>query len=201
MKMSGGDRLLLLGMCLLAAYQIVVGIDRLGSLPITAYTIGFGVLLVAGLLLIILGFDALDSPPVVVIATVIPLSLALGLAWEFLPSLQIPYLIFAVLGFTAVILTRLIPAPGRLPTGVLAVVHGVSGLTIFLLPLILAADGRVKPAFALVGAGGALIGLTGVLLAFERAGRPILARPAILRLLPAALFVMTAAYVAGFRLG
>ena len=194
MKMSGGDRLLLLGMCLLAAYQIVVGIDRLGSLPITAYTIGFGVLLVAGLLLIILGFDALDSPPVVVIATVIPLSLALGLAWEFLPSLQIPYLIFAVLGFTAVILTRLIPAPGRLPTGVLAVVHGVSGLTIFLLPLILAADGRVKPAFALVGAGGALIGLTGVLLTFERAQLH-------LGMLIAALFVMTAAYVAGFRLG
>ena len=72
MKMSVLDRLLLLVTGFLAAWQIAVGIDRLGTLPIVAYTVGFGVLLVAGLLLIILGFDALDSPIVVIISTVIP---------------------------------------------------------------------------------------------------------------------------------
>ena len=67
MKMSSLDRLLILLTGLLAAYQIVVGIDKMDSVPIVAYTIAFGVLLVAGLLLIILGFDALDSPVVVIV--------------------------------------------------------------------------------------------------------------------------------------
>ena len=60
MKMSALDRILILITGLLAAYQIVVGIDDLSTAPIVAYTIAFGVLLVALLLLIILGFDALD---------------------------------------------------------------------------------------------------------------------------------------------
>ena len=55
MKMTSTDRLLLLLTVLLASYQIVVGIDGLGTVPITAYTIAFGALLVAMLLLIILG--------------------------------------------------------------------------------------------------------------------------------------------------
>lgn len=201
MKMSMLDRLLLLLTGLLAAFQIVVGIDRMGSLPIAAYTVGFGVLLVAGLLLIILGFDALDSPIVVMVSTVIPLSLALGLVWEHLPQLQIPYLIFAVLGFLAVVLTRSLPMPGKLPTLVLAVVHGLAGLTIFLLPLVLSAQGQRGPAFALVGLGGALIGVGGLLLSFLKAGRPILSRETILKVLPGLLLLTTACFVAGFKFG
>ena len=84
-------------MCLLAAYQIVVGIDQMDNLPIIAYTIAFGVLLVAGLLLIILGFDALDSPAVVVASTIIPLSISTGLVWQHLASLRTPYLLFAII--------------------------------------------------------------------------------------------------------
>ena len=47
MKMSMLDRILLLVTGLLAAYQIVVGINDLSTAPIIAYTIAFGVLLVA----------------------------------------------------------------------------------------------------------------------------------------------------------
>jgi hypothetical protein len=195
------DRMLLLATCLLASYQIVVGIDKLGSLPIAAYTIGFGVLLVAALLLIILGFDVLESPVVVIVSTVIPLSLSLGLAWEFLASLRTAYLTFAILGFLLVIGTRLGSLEGKLPLIVLAGVHGISGTIIFLLPIILAARGQTRPGFALVGAGGALIGLAGILLAFERAGRPVLARAAIMKFLPGLLLVLMAAFVAGFKLG
>ena len=55
MKMTSIDRILILLTALLASYQIVVGIDGLGTVPITAYTIAFGALLVAMLLLTILG--------------------------------------------------------------------------------------------------------------------------------------------------
>lgn len=194
-------RLFLLLTVLLAAYQVAVGIEGLALLPVVAYTVAFGVLLVACLLLVILGFEALDSPVVVIVSTSIPLSLSLGMIWEFLAPLRIPYLILAVIGFTAVVITRSTPMPGRLPTIVLALVHGVAGMVIFLLPIIIATTGRAKPGFALVGAGGALIGLGGLSLSFLRAGRPILSRETILEVLPGLLFLMTLCFVIGFANG
>lgn len=201
MRISSLDRTLLLLTGLLAAYQVVIGIDGLGTIPILAYTIAFGVLLVAGLLIIILGFDVLDSPIVVIVSTVIPLSLAAGLVWEHLDSFRTSYVLFAMTGLAAVIVTRSISMKKNIQTIVLAVVHGIAGMTIFLLPSILAANGTMKPAFALVGLGGALIGIGGLLLSFLKAGKPILPRQTILRVLPALLLLMTAAFVAGFKYG
>ena len=201
MKMTSADRALILLTALLASYQIVVGIDGLGTVPITAYTIAFGALLVAMLLMIILGFGVLNSPIVVIVSTIIPLSLSLGLVWEHLASYRTPYLLFTIIGFVAVIITRYLPMPGKLPTIVLAIVHGVAGLTIFLLPSILAADGSRPPAFALVGLGGAMIGLGGLLLSFLKAGRPIVPRETILKVLPSLIMLMTACFVAGFKFG
>ncbi len=198
MKTTNVDQLLLLTTVLIAAYQVAVGIDGLSRLPITAYTIGFGVLLVAGLLMIILGFEVLDSPLVVIASTVIPLSLSLGLVWEYVATWRSLYLIFVLLGFLAVVLTRSLPVAQRWQTLVLAMVHGVSGLVIFLLPLVLAFEGQVLPGFALVGLGGGLIGLGGLLLSFLKIGKPILPRETIFRILPGLLLLMTAAFVAGF---
>ena len=193
------DRVLLLLTGLLASYQIAVGIDGMGVFAITAYTVAFGVLLVAGLLMIILGFDVLDSPIVVIVSTIIPLSLSLGLIWEHLASYRTPYLLFALIGFAAIIITRSFPMPGKLPTIVLAFVHGIAGMTIFLLPIIFAVTGQAKPGFALVGLGGMLIGLGGLLLSFLKAGKPILSRETIFTVLPSLLFLMTVCFVAGFQ--
>ena len=201
MKMTPLDRVLLLVTGLLAAYQVVVGIDGFSTLPMVAYTIAFGVLLVAGLLLIILGFDVLDSPIVVIASTIIPLALSLGMVWQHLPSLRGAYLVFVLLGFLAVVVTRTIPLCSPLPTVVLALIHGVAGVIIFLLPLLLVQQGAMKPVFALVSAGGALIGIAGLLLSFLKTGRPILAQKTILRILPGLLLVTTACFVVGFRFG
>lgn len=200
MKISILDRLLLFLMVLLAAYQIVVGVDRLATGPIVAYTIAFGVLLVAGLLLIILGFEALDAPIVVVVSTIIPLALSLGLVWEHLAAWRTPYLAFVVAGFLGVLASRFLPVSRLAQTLILAVVHGIAGLTIFLLPILISAQGLARAPFALVGLGGALIGIGGLLLSFLKAGRPVLSRELILRLLPGLLLLMTACFVAGFRL-
>jgi hypothetical protein len=198
MKMTPIDRVLLLLTSLLAGYQVAVGINGLGTVPIIAYTIGFGVLLVAALLMIILGMEVLDSPIVVIVSTIIPLSLSLGLIWEYAASYRILYLLFALIGFLAVSLTRSISIKNKLPTIILAVVHGIAGMTIFLLPSILSANGTMRPSFALVGLGGALMGLGGLLLSFLKAGRPVLSKETILRVLPALLLLMTVCFVAGF---
>lgn len=201
MKMSILDRIKLLAMVVLAGYQVVIGIDPLPTLPIIAYTIAFGVLIIAGLLLIILGFEVLDSPLVVVVSTIIPLALAMGLMWQHLPSLRLTYMVFTILGFLAVIFTRSLSRRKRMATGVLALVHGIAGITIFLLPILLALQGEKHPIFALVGIGGGLIGIGGLLLSFQKVGRPVLSRDRILKTLPWLLLATTACFVVGFRFG
>lgn len=197
MKLS---RLLLFLTAILAAWQVAVGIEGLESVAVLAYTIGFGILLVACLLLIILGLDVLESPVVVVVSTVIPLSLSLGLVWEHLAPWRTPYLLFTLGGFLAILLTRSMPLKGRLPVIVLTIVHGVAGMVIFLLPSVLAAQAVTQPGFAFVGLGGALMGLCGLLLSFLKVGYPVLRRETILRILPALLLLMTTAFVTGFAL-
>ena len=116
MKISTLDRALLFVMVVLAAYQVAIGIDHLTTLSIAAFTIAFGILIIAGLLLIILGFDVMESPLVVIVSTIIPLAMSLGLVWERLISLRTIYLAFAIIGFLAVLITRSIPVSGKVPT-------------------------------------------------------------------------------------
>jgi hypothetical protein len=199
MKISLLDRIFLFGASLLAAFQVVVGIEGLSSFTILCYTVGFGVILVACLLIIILGFDVLESPLVVILSTLIPLSLSMGLISEFFPLWLPAYLIFSGLGLLAIILTR-IWLRGRASLVVLAIVHGIAGLLIFGLPIYLSMTGITPLGFMLVGLGGALIGLGGLLLFFMRTGSPLLSKEHILKLFPALLLLTTAAFVAGFAL-
>jgi hypothetical protein len=190
------DRILLLVMCLLAAYQVVVGVEGLDGLPTWSYTAAFGVLLIAGLLLIIFGFEILESPLVVVVAAIIPLSLSLGLVSQYLPGRAVEFAVFTIGGFLAILITRYL-TPGRIATLVLAVVHGVAGLVIFGLPVYLSLTGVTPVGFVFVGVGGALIGVGGLLLAFMRTGKPILSQKTIYRILPGLLLLTTGAFVAG----
>ncbi len=167
---------------------------------LVAYTVAFGVLLVAGLLMIIMGFSVLDAPLVVVISSLIPLGMSLGLVGEYLPPLREVYLAFTILGLGSILYTRY--TSSRITKVlVLAIVHGISGLLIFLLPLILSLRGITPARFALVGLGGGLIGIGGLLLSFQRAGKPVLPRDTILSLLPGLLLLMTALFVIGFSGG
>jgi hypothetical protein len=193
------DRILLLFTCLLAAYQVVQGVEGMRTLSVISYTIAFGVLLVAALLMIILGFEVLESPLVVIVSTVIPLCLSLGLVSDYLPQYTLPYLVFVLVGFLVVVLTRYL-APGKLAVISLAIVHGISGLVIFLLPFILSLQGITQPGFALVGLGGALIGVGGLLLSFLKTGKPILPRQTILAIFPGLFLLTSVAFVTGFAL-
>ena len=196
-KISALDRVILLIVGILASYQIVEGIAGAGIFAITAYTMAFGVLLLAGLLLIILGFDILDSPLVVIVSTIIPLSLSLGLVAERLPRWRTPYLIFAIIGFSLIVITRY-TAKGALAVVPVATVHGIAGLLIFLLPIIFSLQGKAPGRFSWVGVGGALIGVGGLLLTFLKSGKPILSKDTILTVLPTLLLLMTLAFVIGF---
>lgn len=195
---SSSHRIFLLLTSLLAGYQVSAGIEGFTILPITAYTISFGVILIAALLIYILGIEVLDSPIVVIVSTIIPLSLAVGLVWQHLASIRTSFLLFAIIGFLAVSFTRSLPMQNKFPVIAIAVTHGVSGLTIFLLPIVLAAQGVTQPLFALVGIGGASIGMVGLLLSFQENGKTFAPREKVMSFFPALLFITTALFVAGF---
>lgn len=196
-KISTLDRILLILTALLSAHQVVIGIDGLGTLAVASYTVAFGVLLLACLLLLIFGFEILDSSLVLIVSTIIPVSLSLGLVAEHLPTITTAYLVFSIIGLIAVAVTRYVFV-GRIATVVLIIVHGVAGLIIFLLPIILSLRGEMPMGYAFVGIGGALMGLGGLLLSFLKTGRPILSRETILRILPGLLFLTTLSFTVGF---
>lgn len=196
------DRVVLLATGLVAAYLVwfFAGEHRRAGGEASHnvyYMVSFGVLLVAGLLLIAFGYGVLASPLVVIAAALIPLALATGLVAQHFPSYGVTYLTFAVVGLLGIAVTRFV-GPAGLGTAVLALVHSVAGLTIFFLPLAAIRRGRAKPPFALVTAGGTLIGIGGIALAFLKAGRPILPASFIFAILAPVLFLMTLSFALGF---
>ncbi|MBW2180750.1 MAG: hypothetical protein JRG81_10345 [Deltaproteobacteria bacterium] len=195
-KMSVLHRLLLSITGLLAAYQIVAGMKAYNG-PVTFYyTIAFDVLLMSCVLLILFDFEILDNPMVVVIATLLPLSLFLGLISRHRPDFHTICLIFSLAGLLLILGTRYYFA-GKIATIVLAIVHGVSGMVIFILPISISIQGTAPPLFSFVGIGGALIGVGGLLLAFLKMGKPILSKELIFSVFPSLLLLMTLAFVIG----
>jgi len=163
------------------------------------YLIAFSVLLVAGLLLILLGYGVLESPWVVVVAALIPLGLSLGLVAEFYPKFEKLYLVFAAIGVLAITVTRF-TGPAGLATIALIVWHATAGLLIFGLPVALWMQRRTDGNFLAVTLGGALIGLGGIALAFLKTGRQLLffSPELVFAILAPLLLAMTLAFAWGF---
>ena len=129
------------------------------------YMLGFGVLLVSGLLLIFFGWDILASPYVLTVATLIPLGISMGLMNQFRPKYKKIYSWFALVGLLAIAVTSI--GGMALKSVAVPVFHGVAGLIIFGLPLYKCLVEKNAPkGFGMVGLGGALIGLGGIALAF-----------------------------------
>jgi len=165
------------------------------------YMLGFGVLLVSGLLLIFFGWDILASPYVLTVATLIPLGISIGLMNQFRPKYKKAYSWFALVGFLAIAITSI--GGMSLKSIAVPVFHGVAGLIIFGLPIYkCAVEKNATKGFGLVGIGGALIGIGGMALAFMLAGKPlfgIFTEDFILMILAPLLFLMTLAFTFGFR--
>ncbi len=195
-KISILDRLVLLAAAHLAGYQIIKGLEGYGFWPSLYFTIAFGAIILFCFLLILFGFDILGHRMVVVAATLIPLSLSIGIISIYLPRFHAAYAAFAVTGFILIVVTRMFDT-GRAATIALASVHGIAGLVIFAVPLILSISGTTPPLFALIGFGSAVNGLAGLLLAFLRMDRPLLSQERIYFLMPLLLLVTTALFVIG----
>ena len=163
------------------------------------YMMGFAVLFVSGVLLIFLGWEALDSPYILTIATLIPLGISMGLMNQFMPKYKKAYSWFALLGLLAIAISSI----GDMSWKSIAVplFHGVAGLIIFGLPLYVSFSKESAPkGFAWVGIGGLLIGIGGIALAFLTSGRQLLffSQDVVLMILAPLLLLMTLAFTWGF---
>lgn len=192
------NRFLLLLMVLLAAYEVVIAGNSQQVIATWAYTVGFGSLVISGLILIVIGYETFQRPLVVTIATVIPLAISLGLIADFFPAFSNYYLLFAIAGLLLVAATRVIDNAQKSAL-FLAPIHGISGLIIFLTPMFLSFQKITPPGFLWISTGGALIGLGGILLSFLRTGKAVLSQQTVFRLLPVILFLTTLCFVLGFN--
>jgi hypothetical protein len=201
--MSILDRIILLLTGLTAVYLIWRFYGRYSKekkLYDLYYMLGFAVLFVSGVLLIFGGWGLLESPYVLTVATLIPLSITMGLMNQFLPGYKKLYSWFALIGFLAIAFTSITGHP--LKSVAVPLFHGISGMIIFLLPLYRCFVSKVAPkGFGAVGVGGMLIGIGGMALAFLKAGKPLfgfMTGEVILAILAPLLLLMTLAYTWGF---
>lgn len=169
------------------------------SLADIFYMVSFGVLLVAGLLLLAFTYDALNNPLVVFVSYLIPAGLSLGLITQFYPKYGMPYLFFVIVGLVLIGGTRMFEMDdlGRI---VLPIFHSVAGLIIFLLPIAMVREGRAPAGFLWVSVGGALIGLGGIALAFLKSGNQFLffSEEVVFTILAPLLLLMALAFTWGF---
>ena len=170
------------------------------------YSIAFAVLLIAGLLLVFLGYatallDPDVSPWVIIVSVLIPVGISLGLVTDLLPKYEKPYLAFGVVGLAAIAVTRFV-GPAMLATTILIIVHAVAGLIIFGLPIWAVGTRKAPGGFIGVTVGGLLIGIGGIALAsLKTAGTPLFGifdLDTILLILAPLLLLMTLAYTWGF---
>ena len=194
------DRIILLLTGLTAIYMLwyfYVRYQKEKAVHDGYYLMGFGVLLVSGLLLIFFGWDILDSPFVLTVATLIPLGISMGLMNQFRPNYKKYYSWIALVGLLAIAVTSI--GGMELKKVAVPVFHGIAGLIIFGLPFF---QKDVAKGFWLVGVGGALIGIGGIALAFLVAGKPLLGiftEGFIHMILAPLLLLMTLAFTFGFR--
>jgi len=197
------DRLVLLLTGLVAIYAIWYFIkrqkDASTAAPFNLYAIvSFAVLLVAGLLLIIFGWDALGNKFVAVVAGLIPFSLATALVSKYHPDFEKKYLGLMIIGLIAITVGKYMELT-TFSKIVYPVFHATAGLTIFFIPIFAVKAGKAKTPLIYVTVGGTLIGLGGIALAFLTAGKQLLffSQEFVLLILAPLLFLTALFFILG----
>jgi hypothetical protein len=184
----------------LSAWQIAKDHPGDTQVAVWAYTVGFGILLVASLWLILMGLEVLGNPVGVVIAALIPLSFSFGLVAEYAPVYTWAYLGFALIGLLGIAATRFMHVSTSLRVWVVAFVHGMAGFSIISLPLLVLWQGQAGIAVLGVSVGGVVVGISGMALLWQRMGASPGGMGDLTPLLPWAIWFSTICLVIGFNL-
>ncbi len=196
------DRVFLLLTGLIAAYMIYYFFKKNNEEKCSCnyyFILSFLVLLVAGLILIFSGWDALANNFVAVVAGLIPFGLATGLIAKHYKKNELWYAILMLIGLILITYTRYAGAE-KLGKIVYPIFHAIAGLTIFFVPIILKMKEKVSSNYLFITVGGTLIGLGGIALAFLKAGKQLLffSQDFVLMILAPLLFFTALFFMLGF---
>ena len=198
-KISIINRIIFLLTGHLAGYMVVAGMEDFSDLTVLYYSIAFGVLLLSSLLIMLFGFEILKYNGVIVSAMLIPLSLSLGLINQYLPEIHYIYLIFGIIGMTAVLISIYYKYK-KTKIIIISLVHGIPGMILVILPIFLVLKSIIQNhSIILVSVGALIISLAGILHTFLKIGKPIIPEQKFYKLFPLILFSATVFFVAGLR--
>ena len=193
------NRIVFLITGIIAGSKIISGMDTYSDLTTFYFTVAFGVLLLACLLLLLMGFEIMENNFVAIVAALIPISLSLGMINNRLSEYHLIYAIIIGIAFLIAIYLRFYGAE-KIASLSFGFIHGVSGIVIVLIPIVFLLNGSVEAQYGFVSLGGIFIGIGGMLMAFIKAGKPILSKEKVLSLFPVILFFATTAFVVGLSI-
>lgn len=197
MKISILSRIIFLLTGHIAGYKIISGMDNYSNFTTALYTISFGLLLLSCLLLLLLDFEILENDYVAIISSLIPITLSLGLVSDKLDH-SVAYSILISTSFFVAVILRLF-SKGKVASLALGVIHLISGLVIFLIPIILFINEKADMQILLISVGGVIIGTGGMLLGLLKAGKPLISKEKIIVVFPIILFFTTLAFFIGLK--
>ena len=190
------DRVLFLATAHVAGYKIVTGMEQHSVLATGFYTVSFGVLVLASIMLLLFGFEPLSNRFIPIVTTLIPTTLSIGLVDDYLPRMTLSYSILLGGIYALSVWVRLI-AKEKTAALVLALVHGVSGLILFVLPVVLYSQHGLPARLLLVSIGGLIISVEGIFLTLQKMGYLKIGLDTVLAWFPAMLLAATSAFVSG----
>ncbi len=197
-KISVLNRFIFLFTGHVAGYKVVGGIQPYSELTTFYYTVAFGTLVLASILLMLFGFEILESNGVLVVAAFIPVSLSLGMVNQYLPQMHLYFLIISIAGIGAVAFSRFLVSE-KTAVLVLTLVHGIAGSVVVLIPLMLVINGTLNTIALLISLGGIIIGSEGLLLAAFKMGKEFVAAEKIYASFPVILFMASLAFIVGMQ--
>ncbi len=159
------------------------------------------ILFLAGVLIVAFDFAVLGNPAIPIVATFIPVGLAIGLlyaVWDDKPY-GLYYTIYGILMVIIQIVARYVPIESVATPSLLAA-HIPSGLIIVLVPLMTTIRKETEASAILFSLGGIAISLGGMLLAALKFDAPILPAATIFAVLPLLLLIVSVLFFLGIFL-
>ena len=190
------NRIILLFVAVMAGIQIVSGIEDCGTIPIAYYTFSYGIFLVSALLMLLMGVDIIEHDLAALAASTLPLGFSMGLVAAFMLEYHLAYSSLVSVLYGGLIIQKL-RHQDKSALLFQILLHGLTGLVLFIMPLVLLFQGTVGISFLGISVGTGLIAVGGMALAFLKSGKPILTKDQIYTIFPGVLLLAVFAFSVG----
>jgi hypothetical protein len=150
--------------------------------------------------MVLMGVDIIEHPIAALAASMLPLGFSMGLIGEFLLEYHLIYSSLISVLYAGLTIQKL-RKQDKSALLFQILLHGFSGLVLFILPLVLFIQGEVESNFLGVSVGTGLVAIGGMALAFLKSGKPLLSKDQIYTIFPGVLLLAVVAYSIGIGQG